>query len=57
MSAAVAKIDSAGAYVRISVPLVSLADLAEGEDTIDFDTLLGDWIYQSKLVIVVALTK
>ena len=40
MSAAIAKIHSVGGHVRTNVPLVSLADLAEG-DTLDFDTLLG----------------
>ena len=41
MEAAVAKISAAGAKVRTSVPLITLADLAEDEDAIDFDTLLG----------------
>ena len=38
-----------------SVPLVSLADLAEGKDTLDFDTLLGSWMYYSKAVGVAML--
>lgn len=50
MDAAIARIASAGACVRTSVPLVSLADLAEGEDTVDFDTLLGKSIYNFKTV-------
>ena len=41
MSAAIAKIHSLGGSVRTNVPLVSLADLAEGDHTLDFDTLLG----------------
>lgn len=57
MGAAVAKIALAGAYVQTSVPLVSLADLAEGEHTVDFDTLLGEWIYHCKPVRVFALTE
>lgn len=40
MDAAIDKIHSVGGSVRINVPLVSLADLAE-EDELDFDTLLG----------------
>ena len=44
------KINNAGARVETSVPLVSLADLAEGKDTLDFDTLLGLWMHYSKAV-------
>ena len=44
MDAAVDKLYFAGAHVETSVPLVSLADLAEGDDTLDFDTLLGSWV-------------
>lgn len=49
MGSAIAKIASAGACVRTSVPLVSLADLAEG-NVVDFDTLLGKCMYYSKAV-------
>ena len=57
MGAAIAKIAFAGAYVQTSVPLVSLVYLAEGEHTVDFDTLLGEWIYCFKPVGIFALTE
>ena len=50
------KIEGAGGRVVTSVPLVSLADLAEGKDTLDFDTLLGSWVYSSKAVEASVLT-
>ena len=43
MGAAIAKIYSVGGSVETNVPLVSLADLAEG-NILDFDTLLGSFI-------------
>ncbi len=42
--------------MHTSVPLVSLAELAEGDDTLDFDALLGSWIYNSKAVRALVLT-
>ena len=44
------KIDKLGGRVETSVLLVSLADLAEGKDTLGFDTLLGLWMHYSKAV-------
>ena len=43
-------IEKEGGHVVTSVPLVSLADLAEGKETLDFDTLLGSSMYHSKII-------
>ncbi len=54
--AAAAKIRSTGARVQTSVHLVSLAELAEGDDTLDFDALLRSWMYYPDAVRALMLT-